>query len=302
MGVSPKRFFIALPDPSETGRLRRLQVLDWQPQGKVRDTLVCIHGLSRNAHDFDFLAGSLVEDGFRVIAASMAGRGESDWLSNPADYNLATYSQDCLAVLGQCGITRCSWLGTSMGGMIGMGLAALPEGPISRLILNDIGAALPVEGLNRIAGYVGNAPGFAERGEAENWLRVIFQPFGIPDEAGWRHMFTYSLQQAPEGYRLAYDPAIGDAFRALADTDGRFTEPMDFSQAWQAVRCPVLILRGGASDILPQEVAENMLKDHDRASLHTFPGIGHAPALMAGNQIQVVRDWLADTAARVEAA
>lgn len=246
----------------------------------------CLHGLTRNGRDFDFLARTL-EPRHRIIAPDMPGRGASDRLPDPMLYSNALYAADCLALMDAHGIAQCDWVGTSMGGIVGMMVAGMQPQRIRRLVLNDIGATISAMGLKRIAAYAGTAPRFATRAEAEAALKVIYAPFGIATEAQWRHLFDHSLAKQSDGsWGFAYDPAILQGLIAAPPV-----EDIDLSALWNAVHCPVLLLRGGESDILTRETALGMAA-RPGVTLHEFPGIGHAPSLLREEEIAVVVKWL----------
>jgi pimeloyl-ACP methyl ester carboxylesterase len=195
------------------------------------------------------------------------------------------------ALIARIGATEIDWLGTSMGGLIGMMLAAQPNAPIRRLVLNDIGPFLPKAGLARLAEYVGKDPRFASLDELEAYLRRVHAPFGPLSDQDWRHMALQGYRRLEGGgFGLAYDPAIGPAFLAGGIQD------VELWPVWDAVRCPVLVLRGAESDILTAATAAEMRERGPKAQLVEFPGIGHAPALMTESSIAVVRDWLSATA------
>jgi pimeloyl-ACP methyl ester carboxylesterase len=267
----------------------RLAYVDWGAPGSER-VLLCVHGLTRTGRDFDFIAAAL-EDSYRVVCPDVLGRGASGWAASAKDYNTAQYVADATALIARLGVERVDWLGTSMGGLMGLFAASLPGTPVRCLILNDIGPFVPTASLERIAAYVGKDPRFADIGGVEQYLRTVHAPFGALTDTQWRHLATHSARPLDDGkggggYGLAYDPAIGDAFRAnpLAD--------LDLWALWDRIECPVLVLRGAESDLLTRSVAEEMTQRGPKAELIEFPGCGHAPALMAAEQIAAVRAWL----------
>lgn len=224
---------------------------------------------------------------FRVLAPDIAGRGLSDPLPDPALYNNAAYLADLLALLEALHVGECDWIGTSMGGILGMMMAAAQPGRIRKLVLNDVGAKIPASGLRRIAAYAGKRMKFSTREEAEAALRTIYAPFVLETEAQWRHLFTYSLKELPDGGTgMAYDPAITQGLLGTEIAD------IDLSALWEAVTCPVLVLRGHDSDILEAETAHAMAA-RPNVELLEFPGIGHAPSLMREEEIRLVAEWLA---------
>jgi len=283
----------------------RLAYLQWGQADATR-ILLCVHGLARNSHDFDALAARLATE-YRVICPDVAGRGGSDWLSHPENYSYPTYITDFLEFLysqelgtssfagildyfGQSQEYQIDWLGTSMGGLIGMSIAAMPNSPINRLILNDIGAFIPQTALTRIANYLNCSPAyFADFATAEQHLRQIYHNFGQLTDAQWQYLTYHSIRPTfDHGYQLHYDPKITQVFnQALED--------VELWQVWEKVRCPVLILRGEQSDVLTETTVTEMCRIHPQTQVVTFANVGHAPALLNDEQQSVVENWLRDT-------
>jgi pimeloyl-ACP methyl ester carboxylesterase len=224
----------------------------------------------------------------------MVGRGRSDWLADPAGYGYPQYCADMAALIARLGVERVDWVGTSMGGLIGMMLAAQPNTPIARLAINDVGPFIPKAALERIAAYLGKAPAFADLGALEAYLREVHAPFGALTDAQWAHLAEHSARPAESGaagaVALHYDPAIRVAFEQepLAD--------VDLWPLWDAVACPTLVLRGAESDLLPARTAAEMATRGPHAEIAEIEGCGHAPALMDEQQTGLVRDWLAASA------
>lgn len=253
---------------------------------RSRDRVVmCVHGLTRNGRDFDRLAIAMAKD-FRVIEVDIAGRGRSGWLADKTAYTYPTYLKHMAALLDYRGLQSVDWVGTSMGGLIGLFLAAQPESPIRRLVLNDVGPFIPKAALERIGGHVGADPRFKSLHEAAEYFQKIYADFGIPDELGWSELTLHSTIRQENGtYSQHYDPAIGDVFKQpMAD--------VDLWALWDTITCPVLVLRGERSDLLTRETAEEMTRRGPKATLVEFEGCGHAPALMSEEQIAVVHEWL----------
>jgi pimeloyl-ACP methyl ester carboxylesterase len=249
-------------------------------------TLMCVHGLTRNGKDFDAIAEALSAH-YRMICPDMPGRGRSEWLKNGAEYAYPLYVQDCAALIARLDVGTVDWLGTSMGGIIGMMVASQSGTPIRKLVLNDIGPYLAKEGLERIASYVGVDPTFPSLEAFEQALRTLAAPFGALTDAQWRKMTRDMARQRPEGgWGFAYDQRIADAFKAGPIKD------VDMWPMWETIRCPTLVLRGADSDLLTHEVAKEMTLRGPKAKLVELPGIGHAPALVGEDQIGVVRDFL----------
>ncbi len=252
--------------------------------------LVCVHGLTRNRHDFDILSRALSAE-FRIACPDVVGRGGSDWLQDPAGYGYPQYLSDMNALVARLGVESVDWLGTSMGGLIGMMLAAQPGTPVRRLMINDVGPFIPKASLERIAGYVGQDPRFSDLAAAEAYFREVLAPFGRLSDAQWQQLTRTSVSEdtnddESRGFRLRYDPGIARAFGEAPPED------VDLWGLWEQITCPVLVLRGAESDLLPAEVAQEMARRGPAATLVEFPDCGHAPALMDDDQITVVRDWL----------
>lgn len=255
----------------------------------VDRVVVCVHGLTRNGRDFDALAAALAGSGCRVVCPDVVGRGDSDWLGDPAGYGFPQYLADMTVLLARLDAEAVDWVGTSMGGLIGMMLAAQPGSPLRRLVLNDVGPFLPKAALERIAGYVGQDPRFPDLDAAETYIRDIHAGFGALADPEWRHLTETSVAAAEAGdgtLRLRYDPGIGANFRA------RPVEDVDLWPIWDRITVPTLALRGAESDLLLPETAAEMARRGPRAELAEIAGCGHAPALMDPDQIALVRDWL----------
>lgn len=265
----------------------RVSYGEWGEPASPR-VAVCVHGLTRTGRDFDDLARELAGAGrYRVACPDLPGRGESAWLPRPEGYAYPVYLSDLAALLARLGAEEVDWIGTSLGGLLGLMLAAQPGSPIRRLVLNDVGPFLPKAALERIGVYVGADPRFESLDALEAYLRQVHASFGALTGEQWRRLAEKSARRLPDGaWALHYDPAIGKAFRAAPPQD------VDLWALWDAVRCPVLVLRGAESDVLLRETAEEMARRGPRARLVEFPGVGHAPALLAPEQIGAVRDWL----------
>lgn len=271
-----------------TRGFHRMHYTDWGDPGSER-VVICVHGLTRNCRDFDALARALEPD-FRVICPDVVGRGKSDWLEDKEQYGYPQYCADMAALIARAtagGSKRVHWVGTSMGGIIGMALASRPMTPITRLVLNDVGTVIPKAALERIGAFVGKDPRCKTLEELEAYLRVVAAPFGPLTDAQWRHLAEHGAKRHEDGsWGLCYDPGIGIPFQKgpLAD--------VDLWQYYDAIRCTTLLLRGAQSDLLPKDVAADMARRGPKPKLVEFEGIGHAPMLMAEDQIQVVRDFL----------
>ncbi|MFT4171665.1 MAG: alpha/beta hydrolase [Rhodocyclaceae bacterium] len=258
--------------------------------GDPRNTrvLMCVHGLTRNGRDFDFLARALARD-YRVVCPDIVGRGDSDWLRVKMDYAVPLYVADVVTLLARLNVDTVDWVGTSMGGLIGMALASQPATPIKRLVLNDVGPVISGQALWRIGEYVGRAPQFASFAEAEQYIRAVSASFGRLSDAQWQHLTEHSIRSTGGGFRMAYDPGIGDAFRlspALAVSD------IVVWPTYDLIRCPTLVIRGAESDLLSADTVEEMTRRGPHAESVTVPEVGHAPTLMDEPQIGIVKRFL----------
>lgn len=262
-----------------------LGYVEWGAAGAAR-TVVCVHGLTRNARDFDVLAEALAGRGARVLCVDVVGRGRSSWLDDPQAYAVPTYVAQLAGFLRQLGLERVDWVGTSMGGIIGMALAAAEASPVERLVLNDIGPFVPRAALAQLAGYLGLDLRFGSLEELEAHLRSIHAGFGPLSDAQWRHLAEHSARETENGWRLAYDPRIRVPFAAAAEAD------IELWALWDAIRCPVLVLHGAESPILLEPTILEMQRRGPRAEVVRFPGVGHAPALMSPDQVLAVERWL----------
>jgi pimeloyl-ACP methyl ester carboxylesterase len=266
-------------------QLHRMAYTDWGDPDNP-DLVFCVHGLTRNARDFDRLAAAL-SPRYRVICPDVTGRGLSDWLLDPSGYVVPNYVNHMLTLLARSGAERIHWVGTSMGGLIGMGLAALDQSPIRSLVLNDVGPVLDAPALRRIGEYVGRAPRFASVEEAEAYMRRVGPGFGELDDQAWREITLSSIRQAGEGWCMRYDPAIGEVMRATVDTMDANLWPL-----WDRIRCPVLVLRGEHSDLLSSATLAEMTQRGPGARTVVIPDTGHAPMLMKAGEIALVSDFL----------
>ena len=247
--------------------------------------VVCVHGVGRNGRDFDVLGESLAPT-HRVLAIDMPGRGESDWLTDPHDYVFPVYLMALTALIARSGAETVGWVGTSMGGLLGMTLAAQPRSPIARLVVNDVGPVIEPAALERIRGYFGLDPTFATYAETEQYIRAISAPFGDLTDAQWAHVTRTNVRQRPDGrWGLAYDPGIAVPFRSSA-------APPDLWALWDAVHCPTLVLRGARSDLLSTATAAQMAARGPKPELVEFPGVGHAPMLLSPDQVEPVIGFL----------
>lgn len=266
-----------------------------------RSVVVCVHGLSRQGRDFDTLAQTLSRRS-RVIAVDVAGRGNSDWLADPMGYQIPTYAADLAALVTQLkaqGTVDIDWVGTSMGGLIGMALAAQPQMALRRLVLNDVGPVIQWEALQRIGTYLGQNPSFDSEAAAVAYLAAISAGFGPHTPEQWRALSLPLLRERDGRWRLHYDPAIATPFKAMTATADEATAQQIVQAGetalwglFDAIRSPTLLLRGAQSDLLNADTATLMTQRGPKARLATFEGVGHAPTLVADDQVAAVRDFL----------
>jgi pimeloyl-ACP methyl ester carboxylesterase len=262
----------------------RVVYYEWGDPANDR-VVICVHGLSRNGRDFDVL-GEALADTHRVIAVDMPGRGASQWLPDASDYVFPTYLTTLTALVARSNAQRVAWVGTSMGALLGMAMAAQRDTPVARLVVNDAGPLIEPTALARIRDYLGLAPTFATFGEADAYIRAVSAPFGPLTDAQWDHLTRTSVALNAEGrYALTYDPGIALPFRNAA-------APPDLWPIWDAIRCPTLLLRGAHSDLLSAATAQAMTERGPKARLVEFPGIGHAPTLLSSDQVAPVVAFL----------
>jgi pimeloyl-ACP methyl ester carboxylesterase len=298
------------------GGFHRLAYLDWGKPG-ASHVVVCVHGLSRNSRDFDFLARELARDS-RVICPDVVGRGDSEWLADKSDYSFSTYLADAAALIARItapaspisfgtirrrrraasGPATIDWVGTSMGGLIGMLLAAKPGSPIRRLVLNDVGPFISWGSLYQLKGYIAGGGAFKSRADVEAYLREACAAFGPLSDEQWRHLAEHSAAPAADGrFHLRYDPAIGKSMRVgVPDPElplgPNFVSGIDLWSTWAEIRCPTLVLRGAESEVLSRDTLRQMQARRPGVEALELPGIGHAPALMSYDQIAAVKEFL----------
>jgi pimeloyl-ACP methyl ester carboxylesterase len=266
--------------------LHRIAYLEWG-DARNRDMLLCVHGLTRTARDFDALARELAGQ-FRVVCPDLAGRGDSERLADPALYALPQYVADMVTLIARLDVEAVSWLGTSLGGLVGMALAAQPGSPVAKLVLNDAGPVVSRVSLERIASYLGKQLQFATLEAAERHIRAVSAPFGPHSDAQWRFLTETWLRPNPDGtWRAHYDPRIAETYRkTLPEKD------LELWPLYDAVRCPTLVLRGEESDLLGRDTTRAMADRGPKARVVEVRGVGHAPTLLHADQIAIVKDFL----------
>lgn len=274
---------------SPTG-LHRMAYWEWGAQDNPR-VLVCVHGLTRQGRDFDALARHMAGH-YRVVCPDVVGRGESDWLNDPSAYALPQYVADMVVLLARLNAAQVDWVGTSMGGLIGMALASLPNSPIRRLVLNDVGPSLEWSALSRIGTYVGQAMQFDDEISAARALRALSLGFGDFSDEAWLALSRPMFRAANGGgIRLHYDPRIANNLQALTPALATAGE-VQLWDAYDRLRLPTLVLRGAESDLLSAETATAMAARGPKARVVTLAGVGHAPMLDRPAQIAPVEGFL----------
>jgi len=254
---------------------------------KNPEVVICVHGLTRNGRDFDSLASALAAR-YRVVCPDVVGRGRSDWLKDPNGYGFPQYIADLVVLIARLDVEQVRWVGTSMGGLIGIFLAALEHSPIKRMVLNDVGPEISAESLRRIGEYVGLAPSFATVEEAVAYLREVNAPFGSLSDKQWRQLTESSIvQRADTRWHMRYDPGIGQPFRQTM-----LLGDVNLWPFYEKLACPVLLTRGAESDLLTPQTAEAMTLRGPQAHRVDFAGVGHAPMFQSAEQIDPVVEFL----------
>lgn len=301
---TPQLRFLPVGNPAaREGGARRMAYWDWSSdQADTRHVVICVHGLSRQGRDFDALAQSLTPRS-RVLAVDVAGRGQSDWLADPMGYQIPTYVADMVALILQVRAempdASIDWVGTSMGGLIGMAIASQPALAPRRLVLNDVGPAIQWQALLRIGDYLGLNPSFATEGEAMAYLASISQSFGPHTPQQWAALSRPMLREREGRWWLHYDPAIATPFKMMVNGADHAAVQKAASEGeaamwalYDAIASTTLLLRGADSDLLDKSTAIAMGERGPRAQCVEFAGVGHAPTLVADDQVQVVRSFL----------
>lgn len=291
----------AVPGGEDGVTQHRVGYWEWNQTGQVDHphVIVCVHGLTRQGRDFDVLAQALSHHA-RVICPDIAGRGQSDWLADPMAYGVPQYAFDMLVLLtqvhAQYPIAQLDWVGTSMGGLIGMAVAGTPDlalpVPIRRLLLNDVGPRLEWSALQRIGTYVGQSPRFASVEEGAAWLRVQSADFGPHTDAQWLALSEPMLRPGPEGgFVLHYDPKIAVPMQGMTQEQVVQGEALLWS-LYDAITAQTLVLRGAKSDLLTAQTVQEMAQRGPKAHSVTLEGVGHAPTLVQPEQVALVKEFL----------
>ena len=291
----------AVPGGEDGVTQHRVGYWEWNQTGQVDHphVIVCVHGLTRQGRDFDVLAQALSHHA-RVICPDIAGRGQSDWLADPMAYGVPQYAFDMLVLLtqvhAQYPIAQLDWVGTSMGGLIGMAVAGTPDlalpVPLRRLLLNDVGPRLEWSALQRIGTYVGQSPRFASVEEGAAWLRVQSADFGPHTDAQWLALSEPMLRPGPEGgFVLHYDPKIAVPMQGMTQEQVVQGEALLWN-LYDAITAQTLVLRGAKSDLLTAQTVQEMAQRGPKAHSVTLEGVGHAPTLVQPEQVALVKEFL----------
>jgi pimeloyl-ACP methyl ester carboxylesterase len=250
-----------------------------------------VHGVTRVSDDFDVLALAL-SDKYRIICPDVVGRGKSDWLPNPQLYQIQQYVSDMVTLLARLDVETVDWLGTSMGGLIGMGLASMPKNPIRKMILNDVGPALNLDAIVRIGEFIGQDVCFDTFDEAADYIRQVSISFGPHSEAQWHKLATDVLTQNKDGKWIRhYDLGLSIPVKAITPELASAGQAMLWA-AYDAVKCQTLLVRGSESDLLTIEAAQEMTRRGPCATLVEIEGVGHAPTFVQPEQIAIARNFL----------
>lgn len=277
---------------SSPAGLHRMAYKEWGDPANT-NVLVCVHGVTRVADDFDALARAM-SDRYRVVCPDVVGRGRSDRLRDPALYVIPQYVADMVTLIARvtAGDEGVAWFGTSMGGLIGIALASLPGSPVRRMVLNDIGPVLDPVALARIGDYIGQAIRFATFAEGAAYVRMVSTPFGPHSDAQWDKLARDVLVQQPDGqWALHYDLGLAQPFKAMTPAKVAQDEARLWA-AYDAIRCPTLLVRGEHSDLLSRATAEEMTRRGPKPALREIAGVGHAPTFLQPEQIAIAREFL----------
>lgn len=276
---------------------------EWGVWSPSLPTVLCVHGYTRNSRDFDALAHYLQNQDRHVFCPDVVGRGNSSWFNHSSHYNFTQYINDMNALIARTNATQIDWIGTSMGGLIGMMIAALPHSPVRRLILNDIGPQVPIHGLRRLAKYAGNDPDFKSMEEAKQHFKKNYAEFGPLTEKQWDFFTEHSIdQRAPDLYTVKVDPGIKNPKSSFQVISEFFHHPqkslegilydIDLWSIWTKIHCPVLVIHGAHSDLLTPGIIKRMQRMHPLTDVYEIENAGHAPALLDLENHEVINDWL----------
>ena len=279
----PRQQFVRCASPSG---LHRVAYTEWGERDNPR-VLVCVHGLTRSGRDFDRLAAAL-SDRYRVVCPDVVGRGLSSWLVDPGGYGIAQYVADMVTLIARLDVEHVDWFGTSMGGLIGMALAGLPDTPVRKLVLNDIGPHIEPAALERIGDYLGNDERFATLQDGIDRAAELARSFGPLSADEWREINTPLLREVDGTWRFHYDPRIAQPFAAVTSEQNAAGEAFLW-RTFEAIRGPVLVVRGAESDLLSRDTVVKMVAAGRNVSSVEIEGVGHAPAFLDPQQIDIAQ-------------
>jgi len=254
------------------------------------NVLLCVHGLTRVGRDFDLLAQAM-SDRYRVVCPDVVGRGASDWLREPLHYHVGQYAADLVTLIARLNVETVHWVGTSMGGLIGISVAGQPGSPVARFVINDVGPTLSAPAIQRIGEYLGKPIRFENVDAATDYVAFVAAPFGLKTREEWRSITETVIRRDGNGWVLHYDPGIAVPFKFVTPELAAKSEAATWA-LWDNIKCPTLLTRGAQSDLLSPETAQQMMMRGPKAKLVEFAGVGHAPMFMHDDQIAVVRDFL----------
>ncbi|MBL7479380.1 alpha/beta fold hydrolase [Legionella bononiensis] len=297
-----KNIFLGISDEG----FHNVAYTEWGSSDLELPAVLCVHGYTRNSHDFDALAYYLSMNGRHVFCPDVVGRGDSSWFKHSHHYNFTQYLSDMNALIARTKAQQIDWIGTSMGGLIGMMMAALPNSPVQRLILNDIGPQIPIFGLRRLAKYAGKEPEFKSIDEAKQFYKLNFSGFGALTDKQWDEFTARSIEEVAPGRFIAkVDPGIKNPKSSVQVMSEFFHHPykamegilydIDLWSVWQKVHCPVLVIHGTQSDLLTPEIIKRMQRSHNKTDVFEIKDAGHAPALLNTTEHETIMNWLTST-------
>ncbi|UDM49302.1 alpha/beta fold hydrolase [Cupriavidus sp. MP-37] len=289
MSASPRLGFVQCISPAG---LHRMAYHEWGDPANPR-VLVCAHGLTRTGRDFDAVARALCGE-YRVVCPDVVGRGRSEWLSNPDGYVVPQYVSDMVTLIARLNVEKVDWFGTSMGGLIGMGLAGLPKSPVRKLLLNDVGPKIALSAVERIGAYLGLPVRFKTFEEGLAYLQTISASFGRHTPEQWRELNAAIIKpvQGADGleWGLHYDPQLAVPFRKSTPEAVAAGEAALW-RGFEAIEAPVLVVRGAQSDLLLRETVAEMVARGKHVSSVEVPEVGHAPTFVDPAQIAIARQF-----------
>ncbi|EKS68070.1 MULTISPECIES: alpha/beta hydrolase [Caballeronia] len=281
----PRQRFVQCASPAG---LHRIAYTEWGDPANPR-VLLCVHGLTRSGRDFDKLAQAFARD-YRVVCPDVVGRGLSDWLADPRYYGVPQYVADVVTLIARLNVETVDWFGTSMGGLIGMALGGLPNTPIRKMLLNDVGPHIEPVALQRIGEYLGKPARFASLDEGVRHAAALASSFGPLTDEEWASINTPLLHERDGAWGFRYDPGIATPFTSATDEQNAAGEAFLW-RSLASIRTPVLVVRGESSDLLSRETVAQMVEKGQAVTSAEIPGAGHAPAFLVEDQIAIARGF-----------